>query len=263
MPKLANQHVMPEKPKANTDSRLYLFFALALFFTDCALFCPHEMAMEYVVYSSGYEQKISTVLVYVVAAIATHYQYGRGQFVADENYARHRRFWLLIALLPLVTVQINFVMLTLLGNLDINGHVENLYTFGFYGYEDLDYYTDEPPFKPGYWHKTAIWTLFVLTATWGPALHQHHTDNGIGGILLLMADVCALVYLLFYLTLPPASPVLLFVGAASVTIIGMVILLKSTSCQHLKQLARDILYEFSFWLNFVSLALVVGVFFKL
>ncbi|MEQ1638699.1 MAG: hypothetical protein ABL903_18720 [Methylococcales bacterium] len=254
MPKLAKQHVMPDKPKANTDSRLYLFFASALFFAELASYGPSDIYISNIPSPHGLIPKISATFVYIIAAIATHYQYGRGQFVADEDYSRHQCFWLLIALLPFVAVQANFVFFTFFGNLD-----DGFFYGGFYDNEDLGY-PNEPPFKPGYWHKTAMWALFILTATWGPALHQHRADNGMGGILLLMADACALVYLFFYLTLPMVSPVLLLSGAASVTVIAMVVLLKSTSCQHLKQLARNILYEFSFWLNFVSLVLIVGVF---
>jgi hypothetical protein len=254
MPNHIKHHVAPDKPKTYTDPNLYLFFALALFFTDCALFCPREFGMEYVVYS-GYEQKISTVLVYVVAVIATHYQYKRNQFVEDKGYSRQRCFWLFIALLPLVVVQTNFVLLTIFGDLDSYGHVENLYEYGFFEVEDIDYF-GEFPFKIGYWHKTAIWALFILTATCAPAIHQHRSDAGISGVLLLMADGCALVYLFFYFTLPAVSPVVLFIGAISFTVIAIMILVKLSSFQRVKQLARNMLFELAFWLNFISLVLV-------
>ncbi|MEQ1638926.1 MAG: hypothetical protein ABL903_19880 [Methylococcales bacterium] len=267
MPNFAKHDVAPDKPKTYKDPRQYLFFALALFFTKVALFSEsYASGFFNIAAISEFIHQAFAVLACVVSCEAAHYHYKRNQFLDFEFYLRHRRFWLFIAVLPLLIVLAHFVGVHIYGYHileyfdDLGQHSHGVSHYGFYGGSDIDD-TDEFPFKLGYWHKTAMWSLFILTATWGPALHQHRMDNGMGGTLLLMADACALVYLFFYLTLPMVSPVLLLSGAASVTVITTVIMVVSASFLHVKQLSRDILYECAFWINLVSVLLIIGVLF--
>ncbi|MEQ1638925.1 MAG: hypothetical protein ABL903_19875 [Methylococcales bacterium] len=223
---------MPKQDESHRSDLVRIsFMVLALLFSLYAMFGSESWLPLGYVDNTVCRQEAAAVLVYVVGLISTHNHYNRGEFVADEGYLWHVVFWLSIALLSL------FLKSTPL----------------FYAH----------PFNEGYWHKTVLWVLFILTVTLPPAIYQHRSDVGIAGVLLLMMDSYALVFTLFYFILPSVSPLILMVGAGSFSVIAIMILVKLSSVLHLKQLTRHWLYNLAFWINFAGLVVFVGVFHRL
>jgi hypothetical protein len=180
----------------------------------------------------GFVQLLLGVLVfflYAGIALRTFSRYKKNQFEDNRIYLEHRRFWLTIALQPAVLMAMGLHVL---------------------GYKGLLYF--EPrAFDAYYWHVAVLWALPLLTTTFGPAIRQNPQEIGLDGLLLVLADCCAVIYLLLCLVLPEVATNKLFVVSAVLALSSFAVVRTVIGKAQLKVIAKTILFEFSCWLSFL------------
>jgi hypothetical protein len=185
-------------------------------------------------------------IIFALAVIPTFYRYVNKRFLNEEVYFWHGYFWWFIAFFPILLMLIRLVT-----GLDVHMPHEN----------GLDYNNEVSYAREAFWQFTAIWVLFVSTASLGPAIYQNRSEIGMDGILLFMADCCGLVYLWLHFTQPNISASTLFAAAAAFTVAVFIVTIAVSSIAQVKRIAKTMLFIFSILLTLaVPLMLIKGLY---
>jgi hypothetical protein len=87
--------------------------------------------------------------------------------------------------------------------------VTGLNVFRFF-YNGLTYADKNSYAREAFWLITAIWMLIILTDSLASAIRQNRSAMGMDGLLLFLADCCALLDMFLYFRLPDVAQALYF-----------------------------------------------------
>lgn len=177
-----------------------------------------------------------------IATATTFICYKKGWFKDDETfYLGYRLFWLFIAYLPVLILLLRLCCgsdtLFFFEEKSDYMNIEVIDSFGGTNYR--------APTYRSYWYKTILWMLLILTAALGPAIRQNRSELGLDGIILFLADCCALLYVLFYFCLSTDDTALLLACSIAVILFIFFITLTLVSLKQLKRGIKAMLFYFA------------------